>query len=381
MRVSLPGGERYRLRGGPGFAAPLGKPKSRVAYAAAHVVADPLGENVPGGPATVDWEATLRFRHHLWQHGFGVAEAMDTAQRGAGLDYAATRELIARSCAEARATGGAIVAGVGTDQLPPGPTTLDEVSKAYQEQLADVIEAGAVPVLMASRHLAETARGAEDYLAVYDDLLAATTSPVVLHWLGEAFDPALAGYWGSSDLDEAAATVLRLLRGHADRVDGIKVSLLDADREVWLRRQLPPGVRLYTGDDFHYEELILGDEHGHSDALLGIFDPIAPAAAVALAALDDGDLATYHDVLTPTVALSRHLFATPTYFYKTGVVFLAWLAGHQEHFTMVGGLQSGRSPAHLAQVLRLADAAGLLPDADLAAARARAYFATAGVDQ
>jgi Protein of unknown function (DUF993) len=381
MRVTLPGGERYRLQGGPGFAPPPSKPESRVAYAAAHVVADPRGENVPGAPATVDWEATLRFRHHLWRHGFGVAEAMDTAQRGAGLDYAATRELIARSCAEARATGGAIVAGVGTDQLPPGPTTLDEVSKAYQEQLADVVEAGALPVLMASRHLAGAARDAEDYLAVYDDLLAATTGPVVLHWLGEAFDPALAGYWGSSDLDEAEATVLRLIRCHANRIDGIKVSLLDAGREVALRRQLPPGVRLYTGDDFHYLELIRGDDHGHSDALLGIFDPIAPAAAVALAALDDGDLSTYHDVLSPTVALSRHLFATPTYHYKTGVVFLAWLAGHQDHFTMVGGLQSGRSPAHLAQVLRLADRAGLLPDADLTAARARAYFVTAGVVQ
>jgi Protein of unknown function (DUF993) len=381
MRVTLPGGERYRLQGGPGFAPPPRKPESRVAYAAAHVVADPLGENVPGAPATVDWEATLRFRHHLWRHGFGVAEAMDTAQRGAGLDYAATRELIARSCAEARATGGAIVAGVGTDQLPPGPTTLDEVSKAYQEQLADVVEAGALPVLMASRHLAGAARDAEDYLAVYDDLLAATTGPVVLHWLGEAFDPALAGYWGSSDLDEAEATVLRLIRCHANRIDGIKVSLLDAGREVALRRQLPPGVRLYTGDDFHYLELIRGDDQGHSDALLGIFDPIAPAAAVALAALDDGDLSTYHDVLSPTVALSRHLFATPTYHYKTGVVFLAWLAGHQDHFTMVGGLQSGRSPAHLAQVLRLADRAGLLPDADLTAARARAYFVTAGVVQ
>ncbi|MGY0236355.1 dihydrodipicolinate synthase family protein [Longispora urticae] len=381
-------------------------------YAAAHVVADPAAENVPGTPAVLDWDATLAFRHHLWSYGFGVAEAMDTAQRGMGLDYPATRELVRRSAAEARAAGGRIVAGVATDQLEVSPEALREandrlggtgpgrrvgadrrtgpdarvlgvahldlIGRAYAEQLADVQDAGATPVLMCSRHLAAVARGPEDYLAVYSDLLRQASGPVVLHWLGDMFDPALAGYWGSADLDAATETVLALIRGYPDKVDGIKVSLLDADREVALRRALPAGVRLYTGDDFHYPELIEGDGHGHSDALLGVFATIAPAAASALAALDGGDTAEYHRILAPTVPLARHLFGPPTYFYKTGIVFLAWLAGHQSHFTMVGGLQSGRSAAHLAALVGLADAAGLLPDPELAERRARAFFEVHG---
>ncbi|WKU06606.1 dihydrodipicolinate synthase family protein [Micromonospora sp. HUAS LYJ1] len=379
--VRLPDGGTHRLRGGAGHGRPAGPSTTRTAYAAAHVVADPRAENVPGAPAAVDWDRTLAFRRHLWSYGLGVAEAMDTAQRGAGLDYPATRELIRRSAAEAGAVGGRIVAGVATDQLPPGPATVIEVTRAYAEQLADVAAAGARPVLMCSRHLAAAATGPDDYLRVYDDLLTAADQPVVLHWLGDMFDPALTGYWGSTDLDEATETVLHLVKQHQGRVDGIKVSLLDADREVALRRRLPAGVRLYTGDDFHYPELIRGDEQGHSDALLGVFAAIAPAAAAALAALDAGDLDRYDAVFAPTLPLARHLFAAPTWFYKTGIVFLAWLAGHQEHFTMLAGQQSGRSPAHLARLLVLADAAGLLPDADLAAARARAYFTVAGVAQ
>ncbi|MGN9809164.1 dihydrodipicolinate synthase family protein [Micromonospora sp. BQ11] len=379
--VRLPGGVRHRLRGGDGHPRPAGPPASRIAYAAAHVVADPGAENVPGAAAVLDWERTLAFRRHLWSYGLGVAEAMDTAQRGMGLDHPTTRELIRRSAAEARAVGGRIVAGVATDQLPAGPATLAEVTRAYREQLDEVQEAGARPVLMCSRHLAAAARGPEDYLRVYDELLTAADGPVVLHWLGSMFDPALTGYWGATDLDLAADTVVELVKAHESRVDGIKVSLLDAGREVALRRRLPAGVRLYTGDDFHYPELIRGDEVGHSDALLGVFAAIAPAAAAALAALDRDDLTAYEEIFAPTVPLARHLFATPTWFYKTGIVFLAWLTGHQDHFTMVGGLQSGRSPAHLATLLTLADAAGLLPDAELAAARARAFFATAGVDQ
>ncbi|MFI7575478.1 dihydrodipicolinate synthase family protein [Micromonospora sp. NPDC049497] len=381
MEVRLPGGVRHRLRGGDGHPRPAGPPAGRIAYAAAHVVADPGAENVPGAPAVLDWERTLAFRRHLWSYGLGVAEAMDTAQRGMGLDHPTTRELIRRSAAEARAVGGRIVAGVATDQLPAGPATLADVTRAYREQLDEVQEAGARPVLMCSRHLAAAAQGPEDYLRVYDELLTAADGPVVLHWLGSMFDPALAGYWGASDLDLAADTVVELVKAHESRVDGIKVSLLDAAREVALRRRLPAGVRLYTGDDFHYPELIRGDEVGHSDALLGVFAAIAPAAAAALAALDRDDLRAYDAIFAPTVPLARHLFATPTWFYKTGIVFLAWLAGHQDHFTMVGGLQSGRSPAHLATLLTLADAAGLLPDAELAAARARAFFAVAGVDQ
>ncbi|MEU7980822.1 dihydrodipicolinate synthase family protein [Micromonospora sp. NPDC049081] len=379
--VRLPDGGTHRLRGGAGHARPTGPSTSRVAYAAAHVVADPRAENVPGAPAAVDWDRTLAFRHHLWSYGLGVAEAMDTAQRGAGLDHPATRELIRRSAAEARAVGGRIVAGVATDQLPPGPATVPQVTRAYAEQLADVTAADARPVLMCSRHLAAAATGPDDYLRVYDELLTAADQPVVLHWLGDTFDPALAGYWGSTDLDEATETVLHLIKQHQGKVDGIKVSLLDADREVALRRRLPAGVRLYTGDDFHYPELIRGDAQGHSDALLGVFAAIAPAAAAALAALDAGDLGRYDAVFAPTLPLARHLFAAPTWFYKTGIVFLAWLAGHQEHFTMLAGQQSGRSPAHLARLLVLADDAGLLPDAELAAARARAYFTVAGVTQ
>jgi Protein of unknown function (DUF993) len=379
--VVLPGGSRYVLKGGAGFAVPAGPARSRVAYAAAHVVADPLADNVPGAPAALDWAATLSFRRHLWRYGLGVAEAMDTAQRGMGLDYPTTRALIRRSAAEARAVGGRIVAGVGTDQLAPGTATLDAVRGAYAEQLAAVLDAGAQPVLMCSRELAGAARDADDYLSVYSGLLELVDRPVILHWLGPMFDPQLSGYWGSSDVDGAADTVLALIKAHTSAVDGIKVSLLDEEFEVALRRRLPEGVRLYTGDDFNYPALILGDGYGHSDALLGVFAAIAPAAAAALHALDADDVDTYTRTFAPTVPLARHIFAAPTFYYKTGIVFLAWLAGYQEHFTMVGGLQAGRSPAHCATLLRLADAAGLLPDAELAAARARAYFTVAGVEQ
>jgi hypothetical protein len=377
--VVLPGGRRYTVRGG----APVdGSPpaRERVAYAAAHVVADPLADNGPGSPAVLDWDATLAFRHHLWRHGLGVAEAMDTAQRGMGLDYPAVRELVARSAAESRTVGGRLVAGVATDQLA-SPATVAEVLDAYREQLADVVSAGAVPVLMCSRHLAAAARGPEDYLSVYDSLLSEVDGPVLLHWLGDVFDPALAGYWGSSSASDAAETVLSLLKDHSSTVDGVKLSLLDADFEVAFRRRLPPGVRLYTGDDLAYPRLIEGDERGHSDALLGVFAAIAPVAGRALAALDAGSVARFRELLDPTVPLARHLFGAPTQYYKTGIVFLSWLAGHQDHFTLVGGLQSGRSPRHLGELLVLADGAGLLPDASLAAARARAFFMTCGVDQ
>lgn len=379
--VTLPDGPLALSGRGGRHATPGPRFTSRVAYAAAHVVADPRAENVPGAPAAVDWDATLAFRRHLWSHGFGVAEAMDTAQRGMGLDYPTARELVRRSARAARAEGGAICAGVSTDQLPAGPTSLDEIRKAYAEQLADVQEAGARPVLMCSRHLAATARSAADYLDVYGRLIDESDEPVVLHWLGPAFDPALTGYWGDPDPARAVDTVVGLISAHPGKVDGVKLSLLDEDFEVALRRRLPPGVRLYTGDDFNYPALIRGDLAGHSDALLGVLAAIAPPAAAALRALDAGDLPTYDRILAPTLPLARHLFAAPTFYYKTGIVFLAWLAGHQDHFTMVGGLQSGRSPVHLARLLRLADAAGLLPDAELAAHRARAFMTTVGVAQ
>ncbi|WP_455358176.1 dihydrodipicolinate synthase family protein [Streptomyces sp. SYSU K21746] len=377
--LQLPGIGRYRLHEPAAPDLSAGTPTSRLAFAAAHVVADPLGENAPGAPASVDWDATLAFRHHLWSLGLGIADAMDTAQRGMGLDWAATKELIIRSGAEARTVGGRLACGVGTDQLTTPATGLGQVISSYEEQLAVVEAAGAQPILMASRALASLADGPEDYLEVYGRLIRQAEQPVILHWLGDMFDPALAGYWGSRDLDRATESVLSLIKEHSERIDGIKVSLLDAEREIALRRALPAGVRLYTGDDFNYPELIRGDELGHSDALLGVFDPIAATAAAALRALDAGDVDRYDALFAPTLPLARHLFAAPTFHYKTGIVFLAWLAGHQDHFTMVAGAQSGRSVPHLVELFRLADAAGVLPDPDLAAHRMRQFLAVAGV--
>jgi hypothetical protein len=350
------------------------EPRKRVAYAAAHVVADPLSTGDPTGPAQVDWEATLAFRRHLWAHGLRVAEAMDTAQRGMGLDWAATQQLIRHSVAEAKAEGGKLACGAGTDQLS-GAATLDEVRAAYEEQLAFIEGEGAPVILMASRALAAAASGPDDYRAVYGHLLSQASSPVILHWLGDMFDPLLKGYWGSPDLAAAADVVIEIIEAHADKVDGIKISLLDADKEIALRERLPAGVRMYTGDDFNYPSLI----RSGSDALLGIFDAIAPAAAAALHALDAGDEDRYEALLAPTVPLSRHIFAAPTPYYKTGVVFLAYLNGHQDHFRMVGGLESGRSVRHLGELFILADEAGLLREPDLAAARMRLVLELAGV--
>ncbi|MCL6289913.1 dihydrodipicolinate synthase family protein [Streptomyces sp. 43Y-GA-1] len=360
----------------PGATAPA----SRTVFSAAHVVADPYADIAPGDPAAVDWESTLAFRRHLWAHGLGVAEAMDTAQRGMGLDWAGAAELIRRSAAEAKAVGGRIACGVGTDQLPDdgAAPTLAEVRAAYEEQLALAEEHGVQPILMASRALARAASGPEDYLATYAHLLRQASEPVILHWLGPMFDPALEGYWGSSDLDAATDTFLKVIAEHPDKVDGIKISLLDAAREIDVRRRLPGGVRCYTGDDFNYPELIAGDERGFSHALLGIFDPLGPLAAHAVRVLDTGDVDGFRALLDPTVELSRHLFQRPTRFYKTGVVFLAWLAGHQDHFTMVGGLQSARSLPHLAKAYELADGLGLFPDPELAEHRMRALLAVHG---
>lgn len=372
MKIELPGSLTPYTMGEPrAYDPPPGPSSSRNAYAAAHVVPDPSGDSL-------DWDTTLAFRRHLWSYGLGVAEAMDTAQRGMGLDWAATRELIVRSGREALSVGGRIVCGAGTDQLPPGPATLEEIVAAYTEQLAVIESVDAVPVLMASRHLAAAARGPEDYADVYGRLLAQVARPAVLHWLGPMFDPALEGYWGSPDLDAAADALLALIGEHASRIDGVKMSLLDAGRETAFRRRLPSGVRLYTGDDFNYPELIKGDAEGYSDALLGIFDPIAPAAAAALQALDGGDLTSYEEIFAPTVPLSRHIFEAPTYYYKTGVVFLAWLTGHQRHFRMVGGLETARSVPHMARLFQLADEAGLFPDPGLAAHRMRAWLTVQG---
>ncbi|MFE4970345.1 dihydrodipicolinate synthase family protein [Streptomyces sp. NPDC056660] len=381
MTIQLPGAggalRTYEPRTEPLAVTPGTPFTSRTVFSAAHVVADPFADVSPDSPAAVDWDATLAFRRHLWSHGLGVAEAMDTAQRGMGLDWAGAAELIRRSAAEAKAVGGRIACGVGTDQITGG--SLAEIRAAYEEQLALVEESGAQAILMASRALAAAATGPEDYLDVYGHLLRQAAEPVVLHWLGPMFDPALAGYWGSADLDAATDTFLEVIAAHPDKVDGIKVSLLDAQREIDLRRRLPQGVRCYTGDDFNYPELIAGDEQGFSHALLGIFDPLGPLAAQAVRILDTGDTAGFRALLDPTVELSRHLFQTPTRFYKTGVVFLAWLAGHQAHFTMVGGLQSARSLPHFARAYELADGLGLFPDPKLAEDRMKTLLALYGV--
>jgi hypothetical protein len=372
--LRLPRGDRSLEAYTPGepqaFPARAEPAASRVAFAAAHVVADPLGE-----PGAVDWEATLAFRRHLWSHGLAVAEAMDTAQRGMGLDWPAARELITRAAAEA--PDGRIAAGAGTDHTQP--RRVADVRAAYEEQCEFVESTGAQAIVMASRALAAIARGPDDYREVYGVVLDGLERPAILHWLGDMFDPALRGYWGAEDLDEASDVFVEIVHANADKVDGVKVSLLDAGREVALRRRLPDGVRLYTGDDFNYPGLILGDDHGHSDALLGVFDAIAPAAGAALLALDAGDRAEYERILAPTVPLARKLFEAPTFNYKTGIVFLAFLNGHQDHFRMVGGLESARSVVHLADVFVLADQAGLLRDPALAVARMRHVLALAGI--
>jgi Protein of unknown function (DUF993) len=385
LKIRLPGAggrlEEYRLRGPRDFAI-LGKPAfNRVALAAAHVVGDPMSARDPWLEAALDWDATLAYRRYLWSLGLGVAEAMDTAQRGMGLDWNASLELIRRSVDAARDFESAVLfSGAGTDQLAPAATLKPaDVVAAYEEQCAAIEAIGGRIVLMASRALAACARSPDDYLEVYTRVLSQVRKPVIVHWLGEMFDPALAGYWGRADHDAAMEVALGVVRANAAKVDGIKISLLDKDKEIAMRRRLPAGVRMYTGDDFDYPELIEGDAQGHSDALLGILDAIAPAASAALARLAAGDRKGFHSLLAPTLPLSRHVFSAPTRFYKTGIVLLAWLNGHQDHFVMVGGQQSARSIAHLAETFRLADAAGLLRDPDLAVARMRKLLAVHGL--
>jgi hypothetical protein len=367
----------YTMR--PPIAWPASRFTCRVAYAAAHVVADPLADNTPGAPAVIDWDATLAHRRRLWDNGLAVAEAMDTAQRGMGLDWPAAAELIRRSAAEARSVGGVLACGAGTDQATTQMRSIDDVIAAYAEQIDVITAAGARVIVMASRQLARIAEGPDDYATVYGKILDLVDEPAILHWLGPMFDPQLAGYWGDNDVEVATESFLGIVTDHRARIDGVKVSLLDAGHEVRLRAALPDGVRLYTGDDFNYPELIYGDGERHSDALLGILDAIAAPASAALAALDAGDDDRYWALLEPTVPLARHLFAVPTWFYKTGLTFLAWVAGHQPAFTMIGGQETGRSIVHLATALRLADTAGLLPDPDLAAARMRTLLALHGV--
>jgi hypothetical protein len=390
LKLPTPAGaiETYALRGNEPVQPARGIQFNRIAYSAAHVVADPRAAIDPWLQAAIDWDSTIAYRQRLWSLGLGVAEAMDTAQRGMGLDWPTSLELIRRSLDAARDVPGALVAsGCGTDHLAPeAAKTVDDVIRAYEEQMAAIEKLGGKLIVMASRALARVAKSPADYEKVYDRILSQAKQPVVLHWLGDMFDPALAGYWGSSNVEAAMDTALGIIAAHADKVDGIKISLLDKDKEIAMRRRLPKGVRMYTGDDFNYAELIAGDghgsepTHGQSDALLGIFDAIAPAASAALGELAQGNLERFHAILGPTVPLSRHIFAAPTRFYKTGVVFMAWLNGHQSHFTMVGGQQSTRSLPHFAELFRLADAANLLEQPDLAVRRMQTLLALHGVE-
>ncbi|MER8437243.1 dihydrodipicolinate synthase family protein [Mesorhizobium sp. M1312] len=384
MDIALPGeggrSTRYRLVGLSAQPV-IGARFPRIAYAAAHVVADPLEMTDPWAHPAIDWERTMAFRHHLWRLGFRIAEAMDTAQRGMGFDWANARELIRRSIAEARTVDGAdLASGAGTDHLAPGTArTLDDVIAAYEEQFDFIEGLGGNAIMMASRALAAVAKGPDDYISVYDRILSQASGKVILHWLGDMFDPALKGYWGSPDFETALGTVIAVIESHAGKVEGIKISLLDAGKEVALRNRLPEGVVMFTGDDFNYPELIAGDGERHSHALLGIFDAIAPVANAALAKLAAGDRAGYDALMAPTVPLSRKIFEAPTEYYKAGIVLMAWLNGHQDHFSMVGGMQSARGICHYADVFRLADQAGLLADPELAIGRMKSLCAVAGV--
>ena len=380
--------KNYKLRGSVPLIPQSRKPFNRMAYSAAHVVSDPLALVDPWLQCAVDWDATIAYRRHLWSLGLGVAEAMDTAQRGMGLDWPTSLELIRRTLDAAQDVPGAQVAsGCGTDHLILDDfTRVDEVIAAYEAQMEAIEKLGGKLIIMASRALARVAKSPADYERVYDRILSQVKQPVVLHWLGDMFDPALKGYWGSDDVEQAMNTALGIIQAHPAKVDGIKISLLDKDKEIAMRRRLPPGVRMYTGDDFNYAALIAGDGfgqdivHGQSDALLGIFDAIAPAASAALAALADGELDTFHAILGPTVPLSRHIFMAPTRYYKTGVVFMAWLNGHQSHFSMIGGQQSTRSIQHLAELFRLADEANLLEHPELAVHRMKNWMSIHGVE-
>lgn len=372
--------ETYRLAASRTFPAKLEGPLNRIAFSAVHTVTDPFADNDPWLSVAVDWDKTIAFREHVWDLGLGVAEAMDTAQRGMGLDWPRSLELITRSVGAAKHRNALVFSGAGTDHLAvEDARSLNDVIRAYEEQISAVEKIGGRIILMASRALAKLGRNADDYAKVYDRVLSQVREPVIIHWLGEMFDPALTGYWGTTDLDKAMDTAVAIINGNAAKVDGVKVSLLDKQREIDMRRRLDKRIKMYTGDDFNYAELIAGDSEGFSHALLGIFDAIAPAASYALSRLAAGDEAGFHDVLGPTVPLSRHIFKAPTRFYKTGVVFMAYLNGHQDHFTMVGGQESARSMLHLAELFRLADQAGLLANPELATRRMKTVLASHGL--
>ncbi len=371
----------YRLVGTP-IERPSKPPVfNRIAYAAAHVVSDPRRDFDPWGKPAIDWDTTIAFRRHLWSLGFKIAEAMDTSQRGMGLDWAGAQELIRRSLEEARHVEGADLAcGAGTDHLAAADArSLDDVIKAYETQIEFVEKNGGRAIMMASRALARVAKSPDDYIKVYSRILSQAKDKVVLHWLGDMFDPNLAGYWGSADFEPALACALDIIKENRSKVEGIKISLLDNAKEVQLRDRLPEGVMCFTGDDFNYAELIEGDGKRYSHALLGIFDAVAPSASKALASLAAGDTTTFRSVIEPTVPLSRKIFEAPTQYYKAGVVFLAWLNGHQSHFSLPAGMQSARGINHYADIFRLADKANVLDRPELATERMKNFVGVLGV--
>ena len=382
MKISLPNTSGvladYALQGTPIAEASLTPDSARVVFSAAHVVADPFTSNDPYGTVSVDWDRTMEFRRYLAGMGMGIAEAMDTAQRGMGLDWGGAIELITRTKQEL--PDALVFNGCGTDQLgPDDASSLDDVISAYLEQLDAIQSVGGRVILMASRALARVAKNPDDYLKVYAKVLNACDQPVILHWLGPMFDPQLAGYWGSNTFEACLETCLTMIEANISKVDGIKISLLDKDKEIIMRRRLPAGVKMYTGDDFNYPELIEGDEEGFSHALLGIFDPLAPAAAYAVSKLSEGDSATFRNTLDPTVPLARQIFRAPTQHYKTGVVFLAWLNGFQDHFVMLNGAQAARPLPDFVTIFKQADACGLLRDPEMAVARMKRLLALYGV--
>lgn len=385
MKINLPTPagkiESYSLQGEALAAAPPKIPFNRVSFAAAHVVANPLGNGNPSASADIDWKSTIAYRRYLLDLGHSIAEAMDTSQRGMGLSWPDALTLIRLSLADAGTRNAArIFSGCGTDQLAPADAhSLDDVTGAYLEQLAAIQKLGGRIILMASRALAHIAKSPDDYIHVYSRVLNEADHPVILHWLGEMFDPALKGYWGSGEFPQSMQTCLAAINGNVAKVDGIKISLLDAQKEIQMRRLLPASVKMYTGDDFNYPDLIAGDEQGFSHALLGIFDAIAPAASAALVALAGNDMRTYRALLEPTVPLSRLIFREPTQYYKTGIVFLAWLNGHQNHFVMVAGAQAMRPVSYFADIFRLADQSRLLRDPELAAKRMRQLLTIYGL--
>ena len=369
----------YALSGTP---IPVRKPVNtfnRIVFSAAHVVANPYADIDVSSESAIDWERTMAYRRHLAGLGLGIAEAMDTAQRGMGLTWEQSLLLIQKTTEELSDFNVPIYSGCGTDQLRPGAAKdIGAVQAAYLKQLHAIQRIGGKVILMSSRALAQVARSPQDYLDVYRKVLNECNHKVVLHWLGDMFDPTLAGYWGHSSLDAAMEVALEVIHESPSKIDGIKISLLDKQREIDMRRRLPAGVKMYTGDDFNYPELIAGDEQGFSHALLGIFDAIAPAASVALDQLAAGNRQGFLDTLEPTVALSRRIFGAPTRFYKTGVVFLAYLNGHQDHMVMLAGHQAMRPLPYFVDIFKMAEAAGLLRDPDFACARMKAWLAVHG---